>query len=559
MSKLEISTKVRRLSNYLNEFESGLIQIPPFQRDFVWSNEKKKELLDSLKNGFPIGSVLFWKPDFSVKNDLIDEEIQIIGGYYLENTNSEFQYILDGYQRLSTLFGCFIDSKKTHLRRNEKIWKANFDIYYDLKEDKFEYNKKAKNELAFYQIPLYYFIDGSNFFDFTESLVSLGFSEQDKKLFINRYKSFGSKISSYDIPAIELIGGTIKEAVNIFSRLNSRGEIVSDDWKVSALSYNKARNFRFGSEIDKLFVSLAKYNFYTSTNDRKKKRNLVLQSVLSAFDEEKAYFDIAKTTTELEKLASEENFIDISLAALSNFEKTVKFLFDNLLVLSSKFISSQYQLIFIINFFNRVDAPSDRQLQELKKWFWITSYSNYFTIYNLAEIRLAYKKFNSFIQNESSTPTYVAPSIKFKTKEFPKNIDFGSARGTSLALFMVNYSINNLNILDGKSISSTDVEGVLEYKIFKNQKVSANLVYIVKCEDKLNYLILKQKDLSFLLHQEFRGEYGELFISDEMRDAYDDLDNDLVLKLRQILIIKAEKKFVENELQIQYINKLISE
>ena len=42
-----------------------------------------------------------------------------------------------------------------------------------------------------------------------------------KKLFINRYKNFGSKISSYDIPAIELIGGSIKEAVNIFSRLNS--------------------------------------------------------------------------------------------------------------------------------------------------------------------------------------------------------------------------------------------------------------------------------------------------------------------------------------------------
>ncbi len=41
MSKLEISTKVRRLSNYLSEFEAGLIQIPPFQRDFVWEIKKK--------------------------------------------------------------------------------------------------------------------------------------------------------------------------------------------------------------------------------------------------------------------------------------------------------------------------------------------------------------------------------------------------------------------------------------------------------------------------------------------------------------------------------------
>lgn len=553
MSKLEISTKVRRLSNYLNEFEAGLIQIPPFQRDFVWSNEKKKDLLDSLKNGFPIGSVLFWKPDSSVKNDLIDEEIQMIGGYYLENTNSEFQYILDGFQRLSTLFGCFIDSKNTHLKRNEKIWKANFDIYYDLKEDKFEYNRKSKNELEFYQIPLYYFIDGSSFFDFTESLVSLGYSEDDKKLFINRYKNFGAKISSYDIPAIELIGGTIKEAVNIFSRLNSRGEIVSDDWKVSALSYNKQRNFRFGSEIDKLFENLSKYNFYTSQNDKKKKRNLVLQSVLSAFDEEKAYFDIAKTTEELEKLASEDNFIDVSLNALSNFEKTVEFLFNNLLVLNSKFISSQYQLIFIINFFNKVNSPNEKQLSELKKWFWLTSYSNYFTIYNLADIRLAYKKFNSFIQNENIDPIYVAPSIKFKTKEFPKSIDFGSARGTSLALFMVNYSINKDKILKGESINSNKIKGVIECKLFKNEKATENLLYIIKRDNELNDLIKNHKDLSFLLNQEYKGRFEELFITDEMREAYADIDDKRVLELRLQLIVEKEKFFVNEKLEIEYI------
>ncbi|WP_281635878.1 DUF262 domain-containing protein [Flavobacterium marginilacus] len=553
MSKLEISTKVRRLSNYLSEFEAGMIQIPPFQRDFVWSNDKKKDLLDSLKNGFPIGSVLFWKPDSSVKNDLIDEEIQMIGGYYLVNTNSEFQYILDGFQRLSTLFGCFIDSKKTHLKRDEQIWKTNFDIYYDLKEDKFEYNRKSKNDLAFYQIPLYYFIDGENFFDFSSSLVSLGYSDEEKKLFINRYKNFGAKISSYDIPAIELIGGTIKEAVNIFSRLNSRGEIVSDDWKVSALSYNKQRNFRFGSEIDKLFENLTKYNFYTSKNDKKKKRNLVLQSVLSAFDEEKAYFDIAKTTEELEKLASEENFIDVSLNALSNFEKTVEFLFNNLLVLNSKFISSQYQLIFIINFFNKVKLPTETQINELKKWFWITSYSNYFTIYNLADIRLAYKKFNGFIQNENTTPIYIAPSIEFKTKGFPKLIDFGSARGTSLALFMVNYSINQDEILNGESINSKNIKGVVEYKLFKNEKATENLVYIVKRDNELNDLIKNSKDLSFLLNIQYKGQFKELFITDDMREAYNDLDDERVLELRLKCIVEAEEKFVREELRIEYI------
>lgn len=552
MSKLEISTKVRRLSNYLNEFEAGLIQIPPFQRDFVWDDKKKTDLLDSLKNGFPIGSVLLWKPETSVKNDLIDDEIQIIGGYLLENTNSEFQYILDGYQRLSTLFGCFVNSKNTSLKQNE-IERKKFDFYYDLKEDKFERNKKTKNDLEFYQIPLYYFIDGESFFDFSTSLVSLGYSDDDKKLFINRYKNFGAKISSYDIPAIELIGGTIKEAVNIFSRLNSRGEAVSDDWKVSALSFNKERNFRFGSEIDKLFENLEKYNFYTSKNDKKKKRNLVLQSVLSAFDEEKAYFDIAKTTEELEKLASNENFIDVSLNALHNFEKTVQFLYENLMVLNSKFISSQYQLIFIINFYNKVQSPSPIQIKELMKWFWITSYSNYFTIYNLAEIRLAYKKFNSFIQNENNNPIYNAPSLKFKTKEFPKAIDFGSARGTSLALFMVNFSVHKENILHNNLREINDLKGVKEYKLFKSEKSTENIIFVLDNDDVLNNMIRSQRDLSFLLSQEFQGEYSELFLSDEMRKAFAENDIKKVLELRKKMITEKEEYFVRIELDIEYI------
>ncbi len=552
MSKLEISTKVRRLSNYLSEFEAGLIQIPPFQRDFVWSNDKKKDLLDSLKNGFPIRSVLLWKPETLIKSDLfVSEEKQLIGGFYIENNNNEFQFILDGFQRLSTLFGCFIDPRKTALKQNTNERKE-FDFYYDLKEDKFQLNKKTKSDLEFYQIPLYHFIDGESFYDFSTSLVSFGYSEEDKKLFINRYKSFGSKISSYDIPAIELIGGTVKEAVNIFSRLNSRGEVVSDDWKVSALSFNKERNFRFGSEIDKLFENLTKYNFYTSQNDKKKKRNLVLQSVLSAFDEEKAYFDIAKTTEELEKLASEDNFIDVSLNALSNFEKTVEFLFNYSLVLNSKFISSQYQLIFIINFFNKVKSPTETQIDTLKKWFWLTSYSNYFTIYNLADIRVAYKKFNGFIQNENKNPIYIAPSIIFKTKVFPKSIDFGSARGSSLALFMVNYSINKDNILNGKSINSNEIKGVVEYKLFKDEKVSENVVFIVEKKDELNNLIQKNKDLSFLLSQEYKGEYSKLFITDEMREAYADLDNKRVLKLRLQAIMKAEEEFVREKLEIEY-------
>ena len=37
------------------------IEVPTFQRNLVWSDEQKKTFIDSVKRGFPIGTLLFYK------------------------------------------------------------------------------------------------------------------------------------------------------------------------------------------------------------------------------------------------------------------------------------------------------------------------------------------------------------------------------------------------------------------------------------------------------------------------------------------------------------------
>lgn len=557
MSNLQINTRVRRLFQYLLDFEDGKIQVPPFQRDFVWKNDKKIELLDSLKNGYPIGSVLFWQPSYDTKSNLIDEELQTIGGYFLENNKSEFYYILDGYQRLSTLFGCFVDSRKTHLKKNEKEWKDKFDIVYNLKDDKFEFNRKTKSELEIFQIPLYFFTDGDNFYDFSISLMELNFSEFEKKEFINRYKNFGSKISSYDIPSIDLIGGSIKEAVEIFSRLNSRGEIISDDWKVSALSFNKEQNFRFGSEIDLLLQKLAKYNFFVTKEDRKNKRELILQCVLNTFEDEVVYFDVASTSKKLEELASKNKFIDVSRKAFVNIERAVDFLFTELYVLDSKLLPYNIQLIFLTDFFNKIEYPSKKQIDKLKRWFWITTYSNYFTS-NLSKQRFAYQRFQKFILDDDVDPVYYDRNETLYTLDFPEKINMASVRAKSLALFMINYSKGIRDILSSRERKNIENIEKLEfgYLFPKPQKANSveNFVPIVKekkvfDENLIQFINLtksrKQKnDYSSLLN----NEKSEFFITSEMVNLYDGTDESvkLVLDLRRGEIVKAEKIFVDS-------------
>lgn len=546
MSDLQINTRVRRLFNYLDDFEKGIIQIPPFQRDFVWSNDKKIELLDSLKNGYPIGTALFWQPNDAVKEDLIDEEIQTVGSYYLNNKNSNYYYILDGYQRLSTLFGCFIDINQTKLKRNEEEWKKKFDILYNLKEDKFESNRKTKTQTEIFQIPLHNFIDGEKFYDFQTQLLSAAINEEDKRIYIKRYKAFSSKISSYDLPSVDLIGGTIEEAVEIFSRLNSRGESISNDWKVSALSFDKERGFRFGSEIDKLFKNVAKYNFFTHDEDRKTKRELILQCVANSFGE--VYFDQFSKSEykKLEEFCKRKDFIDTTRKTITSIEKAIQFLFENILITDSRLMPYNNHLIFITDFFNNVEQPTQKQLDALKKWFWVTTYSNYFTT-NLSKQRLAYKAFQKFIENENNSPIFYDYKEKmFLTLKIPNRIGMGSVRAKALALFMLQYQVRT------EKLNNNFVKGYKTYKLFSNLKgdiyTTENTILVIN--DGTYPHLKSPKDLSdWLIADE---DYNQFFITIDMKNAFKNgASKETVLNMRKKLIIAAEKTFVRN-LGIEY-------
>jgi uncharacterized protein with ParB-like and HNH nuclease domain len=547
MSNLQINTRVRRLFQYLEDFERGKIQVPPFQRDFVWANDKKLDLMDSLKNGFPIGSVLFWQPEVDTL-DIVDEEIQSIGSYHLSVRTYDSFFILDGYQRLSTLFGCFIDPSSTMLHRNERQWKRNFDIVYNLREDKFEFNRKTRSELQIYQVPLYHFVTSEKFYDFQTELTQANIDDDEKREFIMRYKSFGSKISSYDIPSIDLLGGTIKEAVDIFSRLNSRGERITDDWKVSALSFSRERNFRFGSEIDKLFDRVKRFNFFTSSGDRKSKRELILQCVITAFG--KVYFDVPNASKQLEGLALQRNFIDVCLEVMVSIERAIKFLFEELLILDSKLLPYNNQLIFITEFFYRIQHPSRNQLDKLKEWFWITTYSNYFTIYNLSKQRLAFEYFNRFIENESFDPVYYDKYDFFETIEFPKKITMNSVRAKALALFMLNYSLNEDDILFGPPINSIENFNYSTIRLFTDigkdeENSSENTMLVIKENHTMRIMDRRETGWEILTRRYINNE--RYFVSDEMlrEFASDAIIPNFLLKRLELIKVK-EQQFVES-------------
>lgn len=532
--KLSIEPRVRSLVSYLDEIEKGIVQIPSFQRDYVWTRDKIKDLFDSIKNSYPIGSILFWKPEFEIgKNQ------PKIGSYYvLESKTKSPIYILDGFQRLSTLFGCLISPNRTKLKRDDKEWKEYFSLYYDLLDEYFTYLRPNSLPLP-YQVPVYILMNSSEFRQYTRKEFEKLNDEEAIDLFLDRADRLSRTFLDYQIASIDINNAVIDEAVEIFSRVNSKGQEISYDWMASALSSKS--DFRLGDELDNLLDELRQFNFQDI------KRDVIFRCIQSSFG--KIYFD----NTKIEDLAKRADFPIVTKKTLIKVKSAVQFLFEELMVIDSSLIPYNIQLIFIMDFFKAFESPSEKQKEQLKEWFWITTYSNYFTIYSLANQRKAYDHFQEYLKGTQENPVYNdKQDLKFVTEAFPEKINFKSVRAKALTLFMLNYS-NSFN-----KIEANDVDGLTLNKLFSHFIKAENTVVLtneikyhksIKVGNlNLQMPLKKQKDLSFWLKSNNIESFKPFFINDKIQELYkEDIFNmSEILLERKSLIIESEKKFVEN-------------
>ncbi|MGN8072823.1 GmrSD restriction endonuclease domain-containing protein [Mucilaginibacter sp. 22184] len=526
---LKISTRVRRLSDYIGDIENGLLQVPGFQRDFIWTIADMLELFSSLKMGYPIGTLLLWKPDRSYG------ENAKVGPYFIPQSPSNFFYILDGFQRINTLFGCLINPDKTSLSYDSSLMK-NFRIYYDLKTE--EFSLQRGNSLEVHQIPVYKLIDNKETFFWQRSLFDI--PQEEAELYLERYEQIGNTLLSFHLPSIDINGGTVDEAIDIFWRLNSKGSQISADWIVSARTYDIHDNFRLGTEIDNLLAELRPFNFGGI------KREVILQCIQSSFGQ--IYFEM-KT----DDVVNRSDFKSNALKTIQSIKKAVRFLYEELLVVDSKLLPANIQLIFITEFFNRIPEPSNDFKEALKRWFWQTTYSNYFTILSPSKRKEAFEHFLLFIDGINNDPFYNdRPDTPFTVSDFPGKIHFGSVRAKALILLLLNYA-NGFSAINFETTDSVELL-YLFYNV-RNEKGDLFPASVIPILEKNQVYYSKSTDLSGLL-EFWTDDLSKYFLTEEMANLYllKDDKRDLKLEIieeRRKLIIEAERNFAM-ELGLSY-------
>jgi hypothetical protein len=333
---------------------------------------------------------------------------------------------------------------------------------------------------------------------------------------------------------VEIRGGNINSAVEIFSRINSKGTDISEDFMLSALRYNVETGFLLSDSITEFLNRLNIYNFENL------KRDTILNCISNAKGE--IYFDVKiETLVDRDLVPNLESFVT---NAYIHIEKAVKFLYKNLFVIDVRLLPYPTQLIFISEYFRLNQNPTIEQYKALENWFWVTTYSNYFTFYSLSQQRIAYQEFCSFAEGNHLDGIYRVNSDPFITAKYPDKLNFAAVRPKALQLFYLK-SINE------KAEELQDREGLKEIFIStssKKDRSPANILLRLSSEFEKDG---EKKQIDNFIETYSPEILNRHFITEEMVELYRKGNVDEFISEREIYLKSKEKEFVE-KLGIKY-------
>lgn len=122
------STK-RGLYVILNEIHSGKIQLPDFQRGWVWDDDRIKGIIASVAKSFPIGAIML----LETGNENIKFKVKPVEGTNGVNNVTPEMLILDGQQRLTSLYRSII-TRNVVDTQNTKGYEIKRWYYIDMEK-----------------------------------------------------------------------------------------------------------------------------------------------------------------------------------------------------------------------------------------------------------------------------------------------------------------------------------------------------------------------------------------------------------------------------------------
>nr|WP_315253451.1 DUF262 domain-containing protein [uncultured Duganella sp.] len=226
--------EVHYLPSLFRKIQSGELRIPAFQRGFVWKEKNIIELMESIFMGYPIGSLLFWK---STIGQLKEIPAEVTSFPEVDPRTGEVLFVLDGMQRMSTLYGVF------HKKEDKD---PKFKIAYDFLESRFYALVEENDEVREGSLLLDSLFSPRDFLTFQ----SQALTRENGDDIIARSIELQSVFQEYLVPTVTINDRNVADVVDIFSRVNSTGVKLDAVDFVRALTWSS--QFDLTHEVQKL-------------------------------------------------------------------------------------------------------------------------------------------------------------------------------------------------------------------------------------------------------------------------------------------------------------------
>ncbi len=266
------------LKNLLDSVDSGKLQLPDFQRPWVWDDDRIRGLLASISRGFPVGAIMTLEAGGEIRL-----KTKMVEGAEEKPEVQPEAFLLDGQQRLTSLYQSLRheDAVCTHDNRGKRIRRWYYidmlaamdpsvdreDAIVSMPESKQETRdfgreviqdlSSREREYEQHMIPTERLLDAK--LDWLFGYIG-HWKDRDNEhpagggfAFFEKFsQAVGSAFTEYSLPVISLDKDTPKEAVcTVFQKVNTGGVPLSTFELVTASFAAQDHDFALRDDWDK--------------------------------------------------------------------------------------------------------------------------------------------------------------------------------------------------------------------------------------------------------------------------------------------------------------------
>lgn len=332
---------VEHLTTIFRRISKGDIRIPAFQRRLVWDEAQVASLLESVYRGFPIGSALLWMVRGPILRDA-ELEYPI---FPISEPNFPTSYILDGMQRLSSLYGVFNYLQGTSDPR--------LNMWFNLNSKTFIHHDVMELFDHPFCIPVRSLLSPRELLEIQGRLLSAA----NGALYVDRLLELQARFQEYMIPIVTITRDNVGDVVEIFERVNTSGTKLDTVDFMRAVTWSS--EFDLNGQLDELNASLDEHDFALDE-----------QTLIKLIGLELGKEPLADALLSL-RGESSQALTGAVLRVRDGVIRVAKLLVERLSVFSSDFVPYEGQILVL---YKALMQPGT-DLDGLVKWYWAVGFN----------------------------------------------------------------------------------------------------------------------------------------------------------------------------------------